>query len=78
MALGGGSFKEVLESRVIFSDYETAKSKSEANCNSSFAKSRTSLGGKNGNNSKNGVYELLECPVCKNLMYPPIHQVQYL
>ncbi|CAN6999481.1 unnamed protein product [Brassica oleracea var. botrytis] len=23
----------------------------------------------------NGVHELLECPVCTNLMYPPINQV---
>jgi hypothetical protein len=22
-----------------------------------------------------GVHELLECPVCTNSMYPPIHQV---
>lgn len=78
MDLGGSSFKEVLEPRLIFSDFETAKSKSEANSNSSFTKSRTCLDGKNANHSKNGVYDLLECPVCKNLMYPPIHQVPYL
>lgn len=77
MDLGGSSFKEVLEAQLIFSDYETAKSKSEANCNGTFTKSRTCSDGKNGNSSKNGVYDLLECPVCKNLMYPPIHQVQY-
>ncbi|KAE8726614.1 E3 ubiquitin-protein ligase SINAT2 [Hibiscus syriacus] len=29
---------------------------------------------KHGIHSNNGVYELLECPVCTNLMYPPIHQ----
>jgi E3 ubiquitin-protein ligase SIAH1 len=77
MDLGGtgSSFKEVLESRLIFSDFETSKSKFEANCNSTFAKPRTCVDGKNGNHSKNGVYDLLECPVCKNLMYPPIHQV---
>ncbi|WJX17738.1 E3 ubiquitin-protein ligase sinat2 [Trifolium repens] len=76
MDLGGAgsSFKEVLESRLIFSDFETSKYKFEANCNSTFAKSRTCVDGKNGNHSKNGVYDLLECPVCKNLMYPPIHQ----
>ena len=25
-----------------------------------------------------GVHELLECPVCTNSMYPPIHQVRFL
>lgn len=25
--------------------------------------------------SSSGVHELLECPVCTNSMYPPIHQV---
>ncbi|KAI8014323.1 E3 ubiquitin-protein ligase SINAT5 [Camellia lanceoleosa] len=24
------------------------------------------------------VHELLECPVCTNSMYPPIHQIGYL
>lgn len=78
MDLGGtgSSFKEVLESHMIFSDYEKAKFKSEVNCNNMFVNSRICSDGKNGNNSKNGVYDLLECPVCKNLMYPPIHQVQ--
>ncbi|KAJ4705539.1 E3 ubiquitin-protein ligase [Melia azedarach] len=32
------------------------------------------VAGKNGIYSNNGVHELLECPVCTNLMYPPIHQ----
>ena len=26
-------------------------------------------------NSPTSVHELLECPVCTNSMYPPIHQV---
>jgi hypothetical protein len=25
-----------------------------------------------------GVHELLECPVCTNSMYPPIHQVRFI
>ncbi|KAK1262489.1 E3 ubiquitin-protein ligase SINAT2 [Acorus gramineus] len=29
---------------------------------------------KAGTSSINGVHELLECPICTNLMYPPIHQ----
>lgn len=28
--------------------------------------------------STNVVYELLECPMCTKLMYPPIHQVCYI
>lgn len=30
---------------------------------------------KSGVGSSNSVHELLECPVCANSMYPPIHQV---
>lgn len=31
-------------------------------------------GAKNGAASNTSVHELLECPVCMNIMYPPIHQ----
>ncbi|XP_038989735.1 E3 ubiquitin-protein ligase SINAT2-like isoform X1 [Phoenix dactylifera] len=37
-------------------------------------KSSTVSGIKAGSSSTSGVYELLECPVCANSMYPPIHQ----
>lgn len=77
MAPGSSVFKEVLESHLLSSEYETGKAKSEARSNSStFSKSSVSSNGKNGISSKNGVQDLLGCPVCKNLMYPPIHQVQ--
>ncbi|KAG6414648.1 hypothetical protein SASPL_122021 [Salvia splendens] len=33
-------------------------------------------GPKRGMTSNTAVHELLECPVCTNVMYPPIHQVQ--
>jgi E3 ubiquitin-protein ligase SIAH1 len=79
MAPGGSIFKEVLESHVMSSDYETGKAKSEAKINSTLTKSTTvGLNGKNGTSSKNGVHDLLGCPVCNNLMYPPIHQVTCL
>lgn len=78
MAPGGGVFKEVLESHLLSSDYETGKAKSEAKSSSTFPKSSVGSTGKNEISSKNGVYDLLKCPVCKNLMYPPIHQVQCL
>ncbi|KAK7378275.1 hypothetical protein VNO80_03714 [Phaseolus coccineus] len=74
MAPGSSVFKEVLESHLMSSDYETGKAKSEAKSNSTSTKSSVGLNGKNGVSSNNGVYELLGCSVCKNLMYPPIHQ----
>jgi len=78
MAPGSSVFKEVLESHLMSSDYEMGKAKSEAKSNSTSTKSSIGLSGKSGISSNNGVYELLGCPVCKNLMYPPIHQVQCL
>lgn len=78
MAPGGSACEEVVESHVTKSDYDIAKSKYDTNSNSPLRKSSAGVGGKHGSHSKNGVQELLECPVCKNLMYPPIHQVHYL
>ena len=72
MAPGGSTFKEVLESHSTVSDYDIAI-KSEST--STVTKTSPGLGGKNGVYSTNGVHELLECPVCTSLMYPPIHQV---
>ncbi|KAF9664783.1 hypothetical protein SADUNF_Sadunf16G0053900 [Salix dunnii] len=69
MAPGGSTFKEVLEA---VADCDIATSKSENNITS--IKGTVSLSGKQGAYSNNGVHELLECPVCTNLMYPPIHQ----
>ena len=73
MAPGGSSCKEVIESHPSISDYDIAAAKAESN--STPAKGIISLGGKHGVYSNNGVHKLLECPVCTNLMYPPIHQV---
>ena len=71
MAPGGSAFKEVLEA---VADCDIATSKSENNIIP--IKGTVSLSGKQGVYSNNGVHELLECPVCTNLMYPPIHQVR--
>ena len=38
-------------------------------------KSSASSGVKAGISSGSSVHELLECPVCTNSMFPPIHQV---
>ncbi|MBA0551228.1 hypothetical protein Golob_022122 [Gossypium lobatum] len=80
MAPGGSACKEVIESHSPVADYDIASAKSESNNATSTTttttmKTSVNLVGKHGIHSNNGVYELLECPVCTNLMYPPIHQV---
>ncbi|KAK6233466.1 hypothetical protein QUC31_005872 [Theobroma cacao] len=73
MAPGGGICKDVIESRVAFADYDMATSSMELR-GSPLRKAATGLGGNLGATSTNDVHELLECPVCVNLMYPPIYQ----
>lgn len=72
MAPGGSTFKEVLDSHSVVSEYDVAV-KSEST--STVTKASYGLGKKVAVYSTNGVHELLECPGCTNLMYPPIHQV---
>lgn len=49
-----------------------------------FSSSKTPHNNNNNNKNNNSVrpatsvHELLECPVCTNSMYPPIHQVCFL
>ncbi|KAG4164286.1 hypothetical protein ERO13_A13G005450v2 [Gossypium hirsutum] len=74
MAPGGGICKDVIESRITFAEYDMATSSAELR-GSPLRKAATSLGGNLGATSTNDVHELLECPVCLNLMYPPIYQV---
>ncbi|KAG2285133.1 hypothetical protein Bca4012_034411 [Brassica carinata] len=69
---GGNAFKESLESNSTGLDYEFKMSKAEAS--NKPARSASVSIGKYGIHSSNGVYELLECLVCTNLMYPPIFQ----
>ncbi|MBA0667044.1 hypothetical protein Golax_000122 [Gossypium laxum] len=73
MAPGGGICKDVIESRITFAEYDMATSSAELR-GSPLRKAATSLGGNLGATSTNDVHELLECPVCLNLMYPPIYQ----
>lgn len=73
MAPGGSALKETVETNSTGLDYEVKMAKVEAN--SKPTKSGSGSIGKYGMHSSNGVYELLECLVCTNLMYPPIHQV---
>ncbi|KAJ9695567.1 hypothetical protein PVL29_010848 [Vitis rotundifolia] len=72
MAPGGSTYKEVLESHSTVTDYDIAMTKADTNLTP--AKTTAGLGGKKGISSPNGVHELLECPVCTSLMYPPIYQ----
>lgn len=70
MAPGGSACKEVVESDNMVTNYDI-----KAESNTALTKTSVCLGGKQGIYSNNGVHELLECPVCTSLMYPPIHQV---
>lgn len=74
MAPGGGVCKDVIESHPKTLKYDVATTKTDKII------SRTAPGasGKHGIQSTNGVHELLECPVCTTLMYPPIHQVCFV
>lgn len=70
-----GSFcREVIEAHISCGDSDVATSNAEAR-SSPFKKAASSLSGNLGMASTNDVHELLECPVCMNLMYPPIYQV---
>lgn len=74
MSPGGGFCNEMIESHVTFGDYDAATSNLELR-SSPYKKTASSLVENPGMASNNDVHELLECPVCMNLMYPPIHQV---
>lgn len=74
MAPGGSTYKEALETNSKGFDYEVKMAKTDSN-NNKPAKATSASFGKYAIHNSNGVYELLECLVCTNLMYPPIHQV---
>ncbi|KAK4489685.1 hypothetical protein RD792_000318 [Penstemon davidsonii] len=70
MALGIGSCKEAIESQSKYANNEISLMKAENGC--TLIKSTTTRGViKHG---INGVHDLLQCPICANSMYPPIHQ----
>lgn len=63
----------MLGSQISFTDYETTSSEllsRRSNC----GKVATSMGGSAWSPLNEDVHDLLECPVCMNLMYPPIYQ----
>lgn len=68
MAPGGSACKDVIESHPKTLKYDVAVTKIDKNVT-------RIASGKHGMQSTNGVHELLECPVCTTLMYPPIYQV---
>ncbi|KAI0499403.1 hypothetical protein KFK09_020306 [Dendrobium nobile] len=70
MARGSGSGMEFPDAEDMDCDSSTAIDFDSAR---SFIASATSSI-KVGISSTSGVHELLECPVCTNSMYPPIHQ----
>ena len=66
--------KEVTESCTTSMDSDLATSSAELG-SSTYRKADPGLGGNPERPSNNDVHDLLECPVCMNLMYPPIYQV---
>ncbi|KAL8136212.1 hypothetical protein AgCh_010707 [Apium graveolens] len=72
MAPDGGVCKQVVESHPKHVKYDVGMGKMERN--NTLIKSAIVLGEKHRVPSINGVHELLECPVCTSLMYPPIYQ----
>ena len=70
----GGFGLEMTESCITYGDSEATSSNAELR-SSPFKKIASAMSGNLGTTSNNEVHELLECPVCMNLMYPPIHQV---
>ncbi|XP_030955705.1 E3 ubiquitin-protein ligase SINAT2-like [Quercus robur] len=65
--------KEVTESCTTSMDSDLATSSAELG-SSNYRKADPGLSGNPGRPSNNDVHDLLECPVCMNLMYPPIYQ----
>ncbi|KAL5563394.1 hypothetical protein UlMin_033732 [Ulmus minor] len=73
MSPGGGFCNEVIESRVTYGDSDAATSSVEFR-SSLYKKAASSLSVNVGIPPNSDVHELLECPVCMTLMYPPIYQ----
>ena len=74
MSPGGAFCPEMTESSINYGDSDATSSNAELR-SSPFNKIASSLSGNLGTTSNSDVHELLECPVCMNLMYPPIYQV---
>jgi len=77
MAPGGIINKEEIESRIAYLDHDTghpATSNAELR-GSPFRKAATPSTGNPGKQSTSNMQDLLDCPVCFTIMYPPIFQV---
>ena len=70
---GVGDNEDVMEAHSKFLRYDVVMAKADKT--NMVTKSTSRSAEKHTKPSNNGVYELLECPMCTNLMYPPIHQV---
>lgn len=68
---GTGTCKEVFESHARYEKYNMTANGIDKSCMTH--KSMLGLGEKYLP-TPNGVHELLDCPMCMNSMYPPIHQ----
>ena len=73
MAPGGNICMDVPESQT--SDSELSVDRNEHGDVPVSSKHSSISGVKAIVSSSSGLHELLECPVCTNSMYPPIHQV---
>ncbi|KMZ74915.1 E3 ubiquitin-protein ligase SINAT2 [Zostera marina] len=73
MIPGGSSYMDVPEFHPSNQDSSPIGSSTESE-NSQLSKKIASSVSKLGLSSTGSMHELLECPVCTNSMYPPIHQ----
>ncbi|KAI5671673.1 hypothetical protein M9H77_12037 [Catharanthus roseus] len=72
MAPGGGVCKGEVDSHLKNGHYDISVVKAEKS--NTPLRPKINLSEKNVIASINGVHELLQCPVCKGSLYPPIHQ----
>lgn len=77
MSTGGGFCKRLKVSQVTSGNSDAATSNLESRSSSS-EKTVLSLSGNLEMSSTKVVHEQLECPICMNLMNPPIYQVLIL
>lgn len=74
MAPGERAFPIINEAGISLSDYLTVP-ESEGFRSSPYKHAATIVNNKVGMPSDTAVHDLFECPVCMNIMYPPIQQV---
>uniref|UniRef100_A0A6N2M6U4 RING-type E3 ubiquitin transferase n=1 Tax=Salix viminalis TaxID=40686 RepID=A0A6N2M6U4_SALVM len=76
MAPGGFLSEEDIESRIAYSEHDSGHMATSATelRGSRFRKAATPNTGNLGKQSTSNMQDLLECPVCFTIMYPPIFQ----